>query len=118
RVLAKPTAASSLAQALIKKPTTRALDLARARAGFPSGTQIRWDESSGTPTFISGKPWRPTGLAKGPAAELSAGPARVDALGKAHVTYAQMYQGIPVWGRELTAHFDPDGGLYALNARS
>jgi Zn-dependent metalloprotease len=37
--------------------------------------------------------------------------------GRRHVRFSQSYRGIPVWGSGLTAHFDADGGAYALTGR-
>jgi Zn-dependent metalloprotease len=45
------------------------------------------------------------------------GEARVarDGQGATHLTYKQVYQGVPVFGGELKAHFSPAGELTAVN---
>lgn len=41
--------------------------------------------------------------------------ARRDVHGNEHVVFAQSYEGIPVFGGELRAHFDPNGELAVVN---
>ncbi len=38
-----------------------------------------------------------------------------DALGSEHAVFVQSYRGLPVFGGELRAHFNPGGELYAVN---
>jgi Zn-dependent metalloprotease len=40
-----------------------------------------------------------------------------DRYGKTHVKFQQVYQGIPVWGKTVVSHFEPEGDLYLINAR-
>lgn len=49
-----------------------------------------------------------------PATELRLVRAETDALGQQHVRYEQVYGGVPVWGRELTAHV-AGGRLVVVN---
>jgi Zn-dependent metalloprotease len=39
----------------------------------------------------------------------------VDRLGMTHLSYRQVYEGVPVFGAELRAHFDRSGELAAVN---
>ena len=105
--------------------------------------RIHTSAAYGTPSFISGTGLRPPAAGIGPFKEGADGaayalawflanrgifrlddPARElqtahqtsDRLGSRHVGFRRMHQGIPVWGSELTAHFTPDGNLYAFNA--
>ncbi|MCE7980674.1 MAG: DUF11 domain-containing protein [Caldilinea sp. CFX5] len=50
-----------------------------------------------------------------PANELQFQTADSDAYGYTALTYAQIYQGVPVFGGVLQAHFDPAGNLTAVN---
>jgi Zn-dependent metalloprotease len=38
-----------------------------------------------------------------------------DELGKRHVRYAQFYNNIPVWNRDLYVHYDKDGEVVTIN---
>lgn len=107
------------------------------------GLEIRWDEDNGTPTFISvsaaaqqrilsktAAAARAAHIAKtfiadhralfrleNPEEELQIAEEHVDRLGKQHVRFTQTLQGVPVWGKDLAAHVEADGRLYAINAR-
>lgn len=102
-----------------------------------------WDERSGIPTFIAGAdgatpiPYTPTAAERGnpvaiargfldenralfrltgAAAELEAIPLEPDhQLGYAHVRLRQVYRGIPVFGRQLVVHLDPQERVMAVN---
>ncbi len=50
-----------------------------------------------------------------PASELQFQAAENDAYGFTNLTYAQVYQGVPVFGGILQAHFDAAGNLTAVN---
>jgi len=50
-----------------------------------------------------------------PAAELAAPRIDRDAQGATHLTYRQVYQGVPVYGAELKAHFDATDTLVVVN---
>ncbi len=107
------------------------------------GLEIHWDEDNGTPTFVSvsaaaqqrilsktAAAARAAHIAKtfiadhralfrlaNPEEELQIAEEHVDRLGKQHVRFIQTLQGVPVWGKDLVAHVEADGRLYALNAR-
>ncbi len=51
-----------------------------------------------------------------PAGELRFHTQSVDRLGSRHEIFQQMFQGVPVWGGQINAHFDREGTLYAVNA--
>ncbi len=50
-----------------------------------------------------------------PAQELTLRRIDVDPQGVAHVRMDQTYQGLPVYGRDMIAHYRPDGTLKAVN---
>lgn len=50
-----------------------------------------------------------------PSKELRGTGYAVDELGFAHVRFEQVYDGIPVWGRDLYVHFNTSGEVYAIN---
>lgn len=101
---------------------------------------VSWDDARGTPRFLDGRFLRKPagGLAKttaasamaigwieanrglfrldDPARELHAEKEWTDATGRRHAVFQQRYQGIPIWGREIGAHFDREGRLYSINA--
>lgn len=52
---------------------------------------------------------------KDPAAEMKFERLDLDPLGLKHVRLAQQYQGLPVYGGQMIAHFDPEGVLKAIN---
>src|SRR5262249_13913232 len=52
---------------------------------------------------------------KDPASELRLTASRTDALGQRHVSYAQRYRGVPVFGAVLRVHFDARGRIQAVN---
>ena len=52
-----------------------------------------------------------------PAVELQPVSTNTDRLGKIHVRLQQMYEGIPVWGKQMILHVDPVDGIYAVTAR-
>ncbi len=106
-----------------------------------SELRIVWHETNGTPIAIDGEQLRRFRAKLGanassediamafiqanrhlfrlqdPLAELDIEESFQDMEGKFHVRYQQMYQGIPVWGQELTVHLDENGEIYAINAR-
>jgi len=43
--------------------------------------------------------------------------ATTDALGQQHVRMEQTYAGLPLWGRDLSVHIDPEGSVYLINGR-
>jgi Zn-dependent metalloprotease len=50
-----------------------------------------------------------------PAQDLELAESAVDHLGMTHLSFGQVYEGVPVFGAELKAHFDRDGELVAVN---
>ena len=50
-----------------------------------------------------------------PEAELELRKTATDAQGGAHLTYRQLYRGVPVFAGELKSHFDAAGRLTAVN---
>ena len=52
---------------------------------------------------------------KSPKAELAVQRSETDTLGMTHVFYRQYANGIPFWGRQLTAHVDRSGALQSIN---
>ncbi len=53
-----------------------------------------------------------------PRSELQQIEEATDRLGKKHIKFRQTFAGIPVWGKDMVAHFDADNSLYLLNAHS
>ena len=51
-----------------------------------------------------------------PAKELILSQKSIDSYGLGHVRYRQVYQGIPVFGAELSGHFSLSGQLFAISA--
>ncbi len=52
-----------------------------------------------------------------PAQELEIISEKSDEMGLQHAVFRQTFQGIPVWGHELAAHYRSNGELYSFNAR-
>ena len=50
-----------------------------------------------------------------PSDELRSVHTSYDKLGFAHTRFEQVYEDIPVWGRDILVHFDDRGEIYALN---
>ena len=50
-----------------------------------------------------------------PAAELRPVDTSADALGFTHARFEQVYEGLPVWGRDLYVHFDDAQQAYLIN---
>lgn len=50
-----------------------------------------------------------------PEAELKLGKTEIDTQGGVHLTYRQLYRGVPVFAAELKSHFDSAGRLTAVN---
>ncbi len=111
-----------------------------SRPALPPGLRVHWNGAAGTPSFLEGPGLsapRFTSQAavpgaralayfqqnKGmfrlhdPASELRFESQAADDLGSRHETFQQMFQGVPVWGATLNAHFDRAGAMYAVNAR-
>ena len=51
-----------------------------------------------------------------PAGELEQRERHTDELGLTHLRYQQRHRGIPIWGRQLAAHFNPAGNLQSVNS--
>ena len=123
--------------------TTLASAAARARQP-DSGWEVTWNETNGTPAFITSQRPAPSGKSV-PRTDLGASIDRLalefveehrslfqleqpgdelrlqrswrDGLGRHHVSFQQRYQGLPVWGHDMVVHLQPDRQMYALNAR-
>lgn len=52
---------------------------------------------------------------KNPTEELSLMSSTRDEISFDHVRFQQVYQGIPVWGRDLYVHFNAQGSVYLIN---
>ncbi|MGH7127556.1 MAG: PA domain-containing protein, partial [Planctomycetaceae bacterium] len=52
---------------------------------------------------------------RGGSAELALQRTRTDQLGQTHLTYAQRYAGLPVFGAQLKLHFDASGRMTIVN---
>lgn len=52
---------------------------------------------------------------RSPSAELNAPRVTSDAYGGTHLSYKQVYRGVPVLGGEVKSHFDPSGNLTVVN---
>lgn len=50
---------------------------------------------------------------KDAAGELTLGRQTTDETGRTHLVFQQHYRGVPIWGRQLAAHLDPQGALEA-----
>lgn len=107
-----------------------------------SSAEIRFDWNNGTPSFIkiSGKSLRPSrtlNLAHPTAQQIGAAflnenskllkldsaaqelrllDERSEPSGKKHLRYQQQFQGLDVWGQQLSLHLDKDG-IYLVNGR-
>ncbi len=109
------------------------------------GWDITWNETNGTPVFIStsgaggiagkalggGTPGvAPDHVAMelihenrelfrldNPLDELSVAAINTDRFGKQHILLRQQYQGVPLWNQEIAAHLSPSGEVYAINGR-
>ncbi len=123
---AKPSGAKQIDPALVKKLK----DTARG------SVTISVDEATKFASFIKagrngdllpGMKAQPQGKAKGfvdkfgailgvaDASDLRQVGAKTDALGATHITYAQRYKGLPVFGGTLKVHVDAAGDLTAVN---
>jgi Zn-dependent metalloprotease len=127
----------------VPAPTTKHLDPA-ALSRFlkdAGGPQVRIAEQTGTVRFVRfsgpqaeqmaaalGKPaapeaqaaalWQNYGSVFGiqdPARELALTASEKDAFGLTHLAYQQTYQGLPVFGAQLKAHFNRQGQMAAVN---
>ncbi|MEM6337918.1 MAG: M4 family metallopeptidase, partial [Bacteroidota bacterium] len=114
-----------------KTPGAFPLDSRFRVTSAPDGT-VRWLEGDlGRLSFTPGKAARPDAVSAGamdvlvehravlglddPADELKPWRVEVDEVGHTHARFEQVYQGLPVWGRDLYVHFDETGAAYALN---
>ncbi len=97
---------------------------------------VQWDEARHTPRFIEGQLTLPSTENKLAIArrflqhyrslfgildadrEFSPIKEFVDEMGKTHLRFQQMYQGIAVWGNELIVHIEPDGSIYCVGGRT
>lgn len=97
--------------------------------------QIRWDDDTGVPAFLTGQITPPAGAnavqstlaffqenkdlfhMSSPEAELSLKRNESDSLGMTHLRLAQVYKGVPVFGSDLAVHFSHDGKIVAINGR-
>ncbi len=52
-----------------------------------------------------------------PRLELAVQRERTDAGGREHITFAQRYRDVPIWGAALVGHVSGDQGLFAINGR-
>lgn len=125
--------------------TTEALPLAMSAGSaeefvttagaLASGEQvdIRWDNQTGIPSFITGSMMLPGGAdiaestqaffemnkdlfqMNDPFSELEVGRLEQDNLRMTHVHLAQMHEGVPVFGKELAVHIDPEGMIASIN---
>jgi len=114
---------------------------ARARGGLDA----HWDNRTGVPDFIAGKdaitalPYTPSAAERGNPAAMARGfldenralfkltsaseqlnVLRVESdaqLGYAHVRVAQMFNGIPVFGKQLVVHLDARENIVAVNGQ-
>jgi len=121
--------------------TERAFAALQGRAVGP--LSVHWDAGSGIPDFLAGAdsttplPYTPTAAERGNpaaiargfldancalfrltgvAADLLAAPIEPDAqLGYSHVRLRQIYRGLPVFGKELIVHIDPQERVMAAN---
>ena len=111
------------------------------RAVGAADAELWWDSDAKTPRFIRGHvPLGPRAAGKTSAAafssvtdmfdsfkagmgledageELRVISQETDAFGMTHVRLQQVYQGLDVWARNLTAHFSSEGALQSLGGR-
>ena len=111
------------------------------RAAGAADAELWWDTDAKTPRFIRGHvPLGPRAAGKTSAAavssvtdmfdsfkagmgldnagdELRVISQETDAFGMTHVRFQQVYQGLDVWARNLTAHFSSEGALQSLGGR-
>jgi Zn-dependent metalloprotease len=132
-------------QAQDKAALTAQRDTAMARLSADSGTtpQISMHSATGTARFVRAAPGGKIALQRSalamneagkqgasaqwlanygglfgissPAAELSAARVASDVYGGTHLSYRQVYKGVPVFGGEVKSHFDPAGHLSVVN---
>lgn len=106
-------------------------------AKLPDGqtAQIRFDDDTGVPSFVSGPLTAPAAPSpqqsavaflnvnkdlfhmSNPGSELTLERQNVDSLGMTHLHMAQVYQGVPVFASDMAVHFTPDGKIAAINGR-
>ena len=133
---------SSLSQSLTRlKKNPINLTRQIKKAEFKSKFNVSWDKINDTPVFISGSElsefssqligaYSAQEIAKefisvhkdvfrleDSYSELETVKEFNDRYGKKHVKFQQVYQGIPVWGKTVVSHFEPEGDLYLINAR-
>ena len=133
---------SSLSQSL-NKLKNNPINLTRQinRAEFKSKFNVSWNKINDTPVFITGPELSEfssqfSGVSSAEEitkefisihkevfqledsyTELETVKEFNDRYGKKHVKFQQVYQGIPVWGKTVVSHFEPEGDLYLINAR-
>jgi len=120
-------------------PSSLSLAQALSKRNLPNDIKIKWREKNETPVFVSGNGLKKYSLTSAkstaeavlsfidsnkvvfkldsPSEELFVMEELIDKLGNRHIKFGQIYQGIKLWGHDLVAHFDTEGGLYFLNAR-
>lgn len=107
-----------------------------------SSSEVRFDWKNGTPSFIKivGKPIKPARALNNPrlgardiaaafisenssllklnnaAQELRLFSETAEPTGKKHLRYQQQFQGLDVWGQQLSLHLEKDG-IYLVNGR-
>jgi Zn-dependent metalloprotease len=113
----------------------------QALAALESDTGVTWSvryhEDVHTPAFLDGRtaplaahPSQAAAAARGflstyralfklgsASDELALDDSSTDELGMTHARFTQVRSGVPVWGAELTAHFDPEGALTTVHGR-
>ena len=119
---------------LLRTPDTGKEKASGASLAGGQAADIRWDQGTGTPAFVTGSitpPPRATAAdstlaffdqnknvfhISEPASELSLKRQEVDSLGMTHLHLAQVYQGVPVFGSDLAVHLR-QGKIVAINGR-
>ncbi len=114
-------------------------DQALQQARQVASWQIHWNNRQGVPQYITNmaddSPLQDVGAAASgerlarafiqryqqvfqiadPDAELERLTTIRDAFQKEHVVFRQKIMGIPVWGKDIVVHLNPDGSVYAVN---
>lgn len=112
----------------------RKYDRGIARLADEPGTTVLLDRETGRLCFVTGQLADPVApgqelavaldfltenklayLMRDPAEEVTLERIELDRTGNRHVRLAQQYEGLPVYGGELIAHFSRDGVLEAVN---
>ncbi len=96
---------------VVMDPATGAPRLVRV---FPGSLQLKGADLKNRATSFFERFGEAFGL-EDPARDLELVKSAEDELGMTHPSFAQIYEGVPVYGARIVAHFDRDGELVTVN---